>query len=157
MKALRSGQSSPPCAQTPQSPCSCPAKTPKDSASFFLICYDLHSLAFFTRFSKNIGTHRGLVKETSLTNSNLPRRLGEACYNTPRHLLQRCSSRPLWKSQKALTTFRKTTSFDLTRSFSRPLKNVYNQRKSGIGAESLQKSQTRTAGESHQTLKLTML
>ena len=46
---------------------------------------------------KYLGIHQRLVDETSLTKSSLPRRFGEPLYNTPRHLLNICSSKVLLK------------------------------------------------------------
>ena len=133
-KHLLLSQPPPPGTQTPQSLYSCSATTPNHSASSFLYFYDLHSAAFFARFSKILASIKDFLKKqaskfqrssekssnvlVSLKDSSKKQAsqllscrggLGEAPYNTPRHSLQRCRSKALWNGG-----IRKLTLFEIT-------------------------------------------
>ena len=83
--------------QAPQSHCSCPATTPNHSTSFFQNFYDLHSEAFFARFSEIWASIKNFLKKQASKPLSCRGGLGEAPYNTPRHSLQRCRSKVPWK------------------------------------------------------------
>ena len=120
VKHLLLSQPPPPGTPAPQSLHSCSATTPNHSASFFPSFYDLHSAAYFVRFSKIVASIQDFSREqaskfqrssenssnvlVSLKDSSKKQAsqllscrggLGEAPYNTPRHSLQRCRSKAL--------------------------------------------------------------
>ena len=67
--------------QAPQSHCSCPATTPNHSTSFFQNFYDLHSEAFFARFSEIWASIKNFLKKQASKPLSCRGGLGEAPYN----------------------------------------------------------------------------
>ena len=71
----------------------------------FVHFYDLHSAAFFARFSKILASIEDFLKKQASQLLSCRGGLGEAPYNTLWHLLQRCNLQALWEDDKALCYF----------------------------------------------------